>query len=821
MMETPRNPERGLPALSRRTFFEMVGGGGLGIGAVLAGLELTDFASDAKADGEAASPDALKALADRLDKQFKALEASIRDLPRDRFDPSAVLAFAGREPSKILQWVRDNTTLAPYRGMLRGAVGVLMDRMGNSLDRSLLLADLLRQAGHSARLTNAQLSQDDARQLLDKTKPHQITANVTQQKAPNFEALARSFGLDAAQLTGQHQSFSVESQRLRKELQQRVQQQAALIQREIAGISGAPRAQDARAGVESLRDHWWVQIEQNGKWADLDPCTPELKTGPHVAAQHTITPDDRGKFKLDDSHRHELRIRLIVERWEKDTLHESTALEQVLRPSDYYGQRIMLAHVPGDWPEQLDAADPQEGVAKIKEAAARQKSWTPMLLVGESNNTKLAFDDGGKTKTPGQKEDKGSPAGLGFGGFGGFGGGGDEAPQSKLTAEWIEFEIRTPGGSNTIERRDIFDLIGPAARTKAKGKKIDEPSIDDDAKLKRGLALLERIEILPLACQIDPTYVDYLFARDLLANREFLMGAVNGATSGQKTSARPAPLPSQLYNWAVARQSWSTHAGGVYLDRINLAAYRLQLGLDSAGDLTVLHGFDIVANNVAAMPQSSGDPFATALQQGIAETNAEALLETGLGPVKNTAELMQRSAAGDVKWLAFRDSRDQRWEQVEIVPDIRARIDQDLARGYAVVVPTKPIALAENVSSVGWWRVHPVTGETLGRMESGAGQALTERVIKQGILFLPSGIAMGLKYKCGKEGRTDGMCNPCLIAAIGIFGCFLGFANAAVAWTLSETGTVAFAVLGVGKTGYDIGKQAASCVGHVLDNYAH
>ena len=809
-------------SLSRRTFFEIVGGAGLGIAAVLAGMELTDFASDARADGESApGADALKALADRLQKQFKALEASVRDLPRDRFDASAVLASAGREPAKLLQWVRDNTALVPYRGMLRGPVGVLMDRMGNSLDRSLLLAELLRQSGYRARLANTQLSADDARQLLEKTKARQSAANAPQQKPPDFDRLGREFGLDAAQLKSQHQAFAAESQRLAKELQQRVQQQAALIQREIAGIAGARRPQDARANVEPLRDHWWVQIEQNGSWSDLDPCAAELKAGPHVAAQHTIAPDDSGKFKLDDSHCHELRIRLIVERWEKNALRESTALEQVLRPADHYGQRITLAHVPDNWPQQLDAADSQEGIAKLKEAAAQQKSWTPILLVGDANATKLAFDDGGKTKTPGEKKDKGSPAGLGFGGFGGFGGGGDEAPESKLTAEWIEFEIRAPGASNIVERRDIFDLIGPAARATAKGKKFDEPSINDNAKLKRGLALLERIEILPLTCQIDPTYVDYLFARDLLANREFLIGAVNGATSGQKTSAKPAPLPSQLYNWAIARRSWSTHAGGVYLDRINLAAYRLQLGLDSAGDLTVLHGFDIVANNVAAMPQVGGDAFATAVQQGVAETNAEALLETGLGPVKNTAELMQRSASGEIKWLAFRDPRDQRWEQVEISPDVRARIDQDLAKGYAVVVPSKAIELAENVSSVGWWRVHPVTGEALGRMESGAGQALTERVIKQGILFLPSGIAMGLKYKCGKEGRTDGMCNPCLIAAIGIFGCFLGFANAAVAWTLSETGTVAFAVLGVGKTGYDIGKQAASCVGHVLDNYAH
>ena len=36
--------------------------------------------------------------------------------------------------------VRSHTVWVPYRGLLRGATGVLMDRRGDSLDRAELLA---------------------------------------------------------------------------------------------------------------------------------------------------------------------------------------------------------------------------------------------------------------------------------------------------------------------------------------------------------------------------------------------------------------------------------------------------------------------------------------------------------------------------------------------------------------------------------------------------------------------------------------------------------------------------------------------------------
>src|SRR5271155_3062487 len=78
-------------------------------------------------------------VADKLEKLFPMLEKAEREIPRDTFDMQAVIDKVGEDPQKLFEWVRDNTYLVPYRGLLRGDKGVLMDRLGNSLDRAMLL----------------------------------------------------------------------------------------------------------------------------------------------------------------------------------------------------------------------------------------------------------------------------------------------------------------------------------------------------------------------------------------------------------------------------------------------------------------------------------------------------------------------------------------------------------------------------------------------------------------------------------------------------------------------------------------------------------
>jgi len=74
-------------------------------------------------------------------------------IDRNYFDFDAVLKNVGSRPKDLFSWVQSNTKILPYSGVLKGAWGVLMERGGNTLDRSLLLIELLERAGYEAELS--------------------------------------------------------------------------------------------------------------------------------------------------------------------------------------------------------------------------------------------------------------------------------------------------------------------------------------------------------------------------------------------------------------------------------------------------------------------------------------------------------------------------------------------------------------------------------------------------------------------------------------------------------------------------------------------
>src|SRR5215210_412122 len=157
------------------------------------------------ADSAATSGDA-SADAAQLARQFDELEKALRATPCDRFDPQAVVELVGRDPEKLAAWVRDTTALFPYRGALRGPVGTLMDRGGNSLDRSLLLADLLQAVGQETRLANATLSDDQAKQLVQAvmsaatSPPRDAGATASNEPTPQAQQARQRVRTQADQL---------------------------------------------------------------------------------------------------------------------------------------------------------------------------------------------------------------------------------------------------------------------------------------------------------------------------------------------------------------------------------------------------------------------------------------------------------------------------------------------------------------------------------------------------------------------------------------------------------------------------------------------
>jgi hypothetical protein len=331
------------------------------------------------------------------------------------------------------------------------------------------------------------------------------------------------------------------------------------------------------------------------------------------------------------------------------------------------------------------------------------------------------------------------PAGIGP--LGGLGAGivrGARAPSSnspdgELTATWIEYEIRTPGGRPRTIRRAVFDLIGPAARGSAAPA---APELSDRSRLTRSLALMIRTEILPITTAVAPEYVTHLTAQAILANRQALrsIAAADASNPPEVDSllAYAAPQVSVLYSLAAARFTLSPVGDRVFVNRLGLLTRHRHPALAGSG-FGIRGAVDIAAGDVG-VSLAEPDGFEVRLRQGVLDTNAEALWWQG-STVLNAGEAYK--IARD--WTTLIPARQEDAGALQLPADARIRIAQDLSAGFVVIAPTAPVASGPE-HFVGWWRVDPATGTTRGVAGNGWGQCQPDYAV-----LISSAVLQGLK----------------------------------------------------------------------------
>jgi hypothetical protein len=642
---------------------------------------------------------------EELDRNLQAVEAGERAAPRDRWDPEYVVEAVGRDPAKLFAWVKDNTYWIPYRGMLRGPVGVLMDAQGNSLDQSLLLATVLDKAGHSVRLAHGELQEKQAVAHLPSLVARHAAAfaapgEVDAELAQRLQAAATRFMKGRA---GAPQTNDIG--RILSKLETRVADQAKRLLRAV----GRPDPADewsVRFGdaVAALRDHWWVQRRHGNGWVDMDLLASGSDGSRLAVPTEFVQLED-----VADVPHHEIVLRVITEQWSSGAVAERTALEHVLRPADLVGQSIVLQF----WPvtSEDDEAPPAETALDARSRALEQRRWAAFLLLGKEIAAGAILPESG--------DDLAATAGGPMGGIAGAFGAPPKAASRKkaLSAVWLEYEIRSPGAEPRKTRRTVFDLIGPAARANGTRKW----TLSQDLRVVRAQSLMMRTEILPLVAQTAPEFVAHLVAASLLGNRELLRGAARGDASFRAAAfdiaARSASTVSPLYGLALAQWA-NTDSRRVYVDRpllLTSHAYP-QLGETKQA---IVQATDIVANEIGVSLVVS-DAFALRLAQGVRDTNLESLLR-GPGAFGNAGDAFAASSADSSDWTVLSSEDLSATQSLDAPSDAKQRILAELRAGYAIVAPKRTVDM-EPAPFFGWWRIDPVTGGTLGFAANGWGQ---------------------------------------------------------------------------------------------------
>lgn len=649
-----------------------------------------------------------------LEQSLRAVEDGLRDAPRDRWDVAYVVATVGRDADSLRRWVQENTAWIPYRGTLRGPVGVLMDRQGNSLDRAMLLAALLTEAGQEARLARTQLDAERAEALLPDlvARPANLAldAVVTRESGvATVRESAAEYQLDVADIERVVDGYETGTARLLSDLERRVPEQATRLISSIAAPDAHAEWLTRRdSALATLRDHWWVQTRSGESWLDLELFD---SIGPRATVPlETVVPAD-----LAPSLRHQITIRVIAERVADGALVEDHTLSHTIRPSEVIGQPIVLQFWPGTWPNRAPVS---EDIGRTtRQLAAEQEAWSASLVIGKEvvASGVLAASAAASGAAPARS-----------GGFGGLGGaivegvaGRRDVPSagndSVLTAVWIEYLVNVPGREPRVVRRATFDLIGQAAREAwTPGTFV---GLSDEQKERRGLSLMMRTEILPVTSRLPSDFVLYLHGRSLLSNAH-LLRAVSRESFGSDQHAADSlvrlaePAVSPLYALAVLRDEAIGQAG--YVDRPVILT-RHQYPKTLGERLTSEDATDIVTNEIGvALTESDG--FIARLAQGVWDTNLEALLARSR-KAANTA--LAYDASGN--WTTISPAHGKRIA-AGLPADAAALMKRDVENGYAVVAPEARMSFGDE-GFAGWWRIDPETGDALGIAGTGWGQA--------------------------------------------------------------------------------------------------
>ncbi|WP_445005569.1 hypothetical protein [Halomonas mongoliensis] len=671
-----------------------------------------------------------------LEQRVLSLDRAVRDaydeLPWETLRVTDAQQAVGRDPGGLFAWVRDETRWLPYAGELRGADGVMLDRMGSSLDRALLLAALMEEAGHTVRLARAALP-EEALALLESTWAGEPIARrpdgpvAMDLSDASIAALAERLDSDpdamAESLLAQREAAEERQSRLLDENRHQTQALMAMLGDSLrpASRQGTPEP--------ALTDHWWVQRRTADGWSDFDPALPDHAAGERLVADgevESVYPE-----ALPDDVRHWLTVEVAAEQLKDGRLDEAVAFSHRLPAAELLGQQLQLELYPMELPSPQALLDGDLALDALPEALFGQEQWVPYLRLGDS----LAREKG--IMADGSVVELGSDASI-AGAFGeassalgeiGVGGRRSEAPDTppELTAVMARFHVEAPGHEPHTVERPMMDLIGPARRDAG----VEAFAVDGALREQRAIELLSTLEVLGQTTWVPPARLAGWHYEGLMDNRQAaLAGAYLGAYGddsfiGEALEARSARRAA-LDQLAAMRLAYSPYPERVALTRLNLLGYVTLMEFEG-GEYRRREGFDILDNRVAV---PDGQAVAeTRLAQGALDTLLEA--ELAVAPsaaLGNTARAFLHDLDEGADWQQVERLDDLAALDWTPSADLRAHFATRLDAGQALLLPEAPA----RQEAPTWWQLDPATGDLLGYGRDRRGQYI------EGILTLMS-----------------------------------------------------------------------------------
>lgn len=705
-----------------------------------------------------------------IDNLTAALEKTRAELNRASFEPSALVDSLDFDTDAAIVFVRDSIVYQPYQGTLRGVDGTLRAGAGNSLDQAMLLANLLKTAGLDARIVRGTLTEADALRLL----------RGTRQAAPGNsldylqKTLAANFGEAAGQAP---QAVEWSKTGLAQEAGQLVD--AVTLALQSAGVSLA--ASDARdKWLPVAKQYFWVQYRDGPSqgWQDIHPAFASNPPPDGVKAEAFF------QDSVPAEYQHLLTISAWVGQWLAGKIENHQVMSPWTRPvANLDAQTIRYRNSPSG----LN----QENAGDLSAVIANTRFLVPMFNDATAPGA-MAFDLKGRVVDP---MALGGNAGI-FQTMGDMMATAtgelmdreDNQPAMALDSMWLEFTFTAPGGEQTTYRRY---LVAPRADHGTDATGLLWPLLTSHS----------------YQVNAGGQPLDYLAERYLVTaidDQAWLTATIGKFREPGKRMVQPdASIPVDFPVLAQYRfmDDNPFAEAGVVSYRAAPSLVGLLRGYRNAD--TAFAAVDIVANHLEHLRVSENglqQVPAAGLARGVWDTVLEGVPQKALrvdaSASASTVNVFEKAAGQDIPIKVLKAGVADSLAGFGLDANASAFVQADLDKGYLVVLPER---LPEGVGMAGWWRVDPVSGETLGMTGDGRGQDVVEYLTEVvGIAFNMVQALQSLK-KCDEQANDIAkMC--CLVEANINNVAGLGFGSLLGA-TVGTAGGALFDILNYATTG--------------------
>ena len=635
-----------------------------------------------------------------------------RRLDRTQFDPVAL----GRQletPQAAFEWVRDQTRPVPYKGVLRGARGVLQDRQGNSLDRALLLAEMLEAQGHRVRLARGEIEEEsvladlndqwsqsfDPWQATGTEQMGQLIMEVFRDQVPEREAeLAQ--GDWYLQEAENNSSWVSAIDRISRRIEERI------------GLNDAPVG--SHPALDAWRDHWWVEFQEAGEWRTLDSSAQHPGGSIASAASEVLA-----VAALPASLFHQARFDVVAVTQKDGERLETVLVDAFVRPHELDLPLVSIQMVPGIGSSQqllmagLAEANPVAGLIAAYQGV---QTWVPMIKVGPQIFTDLGIRPDGQIVDNLDEPVAVRAMGEALGVLSGVSVGGLQR-EAQSESKWLSMSVimtyQRPGFADEQFRRTMFDLESDAFSSAA------EQVIGAPASLQAFGAMARESHYLLQNSVLSPQwFLDQLIGQ-VLSNDDLHQALMEDPSMDlyRQASQLIPPVPELLLEFTANRYRIAEHRSSTGLNQLDLTGLHRGQWPRSQSEMVFEQTLDVV--NSGARSRSAGEPS----NRGVVDSVMEWRTLGARQAIGSGAKIFFESPDAEVdEWILMKSESDWR----SMIPSAHLNPPPVFLEAWAA----DRWVLAEPARDTGdtgvgdyWWDIDRQSGDALVRDLLGHGSA--------------------------------------------------------------------------------------------------